>query len=383
MHCTDNHPILIDLFCGCGGFSLGAEMAGWNSIFAIDIDSTLQSAYKRNFPNTKVVQGSVAELDKSAWSIFIGNQQPDCVIGGPPCQGFSRMGKRNVDDPRNNLLSQFSRQIRLLRPKTFVIENVQGLLDEQYRDILNCALEAIPTEYTILPPTIVNALNFGAATNRNRVVIIGYLPEYIDPISHESILPRTPHELMTVREAIEDLPSPIPENKSTDINGFTWASYDSEAPTRLSKFAAAMRSRPINGIGWDEAVLKQQSGQVSGCHSTRHTEKVANRYAATPPGKADPISKSYRLTWDGQCPTLRAGTGSDKGSFQAVRPLHPAEGRVITVREAARLQGFPDWFTFHRTKWHSFRMIGNSVSPLVSFGIMNQIKSKAFKSLAA
>ncbi|MEZ7195983.1 DNA cytosine methyltransferase [Pseudodesulfovibrio karagichevae] len=377
-----NKPILIDLFSGCGGFSLGAEMAGWDSIFAIDIDPTLQSAYKRNFPRTKVVQGNVAELDATAWSMFIGNQRPDCIIGGPPCQGFSRMGKRNICDPRNTLLSQFTKQVALLRPKTFVMENVQGLLDEQYREILNCALEVIPSEYTVLEPTIVNALNFGAATNRKRVVIIGYLSEYTDPISQNTILPHTPQKLTSVKDAISDLPSPVQENKSNGIEGFTWAPYDSKRH-QLPEYAKAMRASPATSIGWKQAVEMQQAGYVSGSHSTRHTTKVANRYAATPPGQADSISKSYRLTWDGQCPTLRAGTGSDRGAFQAVRPLHPAEGRVITVREAARLQGFPDWFTFHRTKWHSFRMIGNSVSPLVSLGIMSAIKNKTFKSLAA
>ncbi|HFX4291534.1 TPA: DNA cytosine methyltransferase, partial [Escherichia coli] len=100
---------------------------------------------------------------------------------------------------------------------------------------------------------------------------------------------------------------------------------------------------------------------------------VKARYSSILPGMVDPVSKSKCLLWDGLCPTLRAGTGSDKGSHQAVRPLHPEEGRVITVREAARLQGFPDWFVFHHTKWHSFRMIGNSVSPLMSKHIMGEI----------
>jgi DNA (cytosine-5)-methyltransferase 1 len=93
-------------------------------------------------------------------------------------------------------------------------------------------------------------------------------------------------------------------------------------------------------------------------------------------GKSDPVTKAYRLEWNGQCPTIRAGTGADKGAFQAVRPLHPGKGRVITVREGARLQGFPDWFVFHPTKWHSFRMIGNSVSPIVSKGIFKRLAAK-------
>jgi DNA (cytosine-5)-methyltransferase 1 len=116
---------------------------------------------------------------------------------------------------------------------------------------------------------------------------------------------------------------------------------------------------------------------------TRHKREIARRYALIPGGKSDPITKSYKLMWDGQCPTLRAGTGQERGAFQAVRPLHPSKGRVITVREAARLQGFPDWFTFHPTKWHSFRMIGNSVSPLVSKGLLSAIAARLNLDLAA
>src|SRR3546814_16995927 len=91
-----------------------------------------------------------------------------------------------------------------------------------------------------------------------------------------------------------------------------------------------------------------------------------DRFIETAQGKVEPVSHYPKLAWSGQCPTLRAGTGAEKGSFQAMRPIHPTQPRVITVREGARLQGFPDWFMFHPTKWHSFRMIGNSVSPIVS-----------------
>jgi DNA (cytosine-5)-methyltransferase 1 len=90
----------------------------------------------------------------------------------------------------------------------------------------------------------------------------------------------------------------------------------------------------------------------------------------------DKIGRHPRLAWGGQCPTLRAGTGADRGSYQSVRPIHPSENRVITVREAARLQGFPDSHLFHPTVWHSFRMIGNSVSPIIAKAVFQAIRSK-------
>ena len=107
-----------------------------------------------------------------------------------------------------------------------------------------------------------------------------------------------------------------------------------------------------------------------------HKPEVASRFAAVKPGTLDKVGRHPRLAWDRQCPTLRAGTGADKGSRQAVRPLHPEEPRVITVREAARLQGFPDRHLFHPTIWHSFRMIGNSVSPIIAEAVCRAIRNK-------
>ncbi|EFN7879408.1 DNA cytosine methyltransferase, partial [Escherichia coli] len=121
-----------------------------------------------------------------------------------------------------------------------------------------------------------------------------------------------------------------------------------------------------NNVGDPESLEKLKKGLVSGFLGTIHTDEVINRYKKLSFGETDKISRSQRLNPNGFCPTLRAGTGSDKGSYQAVRPIHPTQARVITPREAARLQGFPDWFRFHPTKWHSFRQIGNSVSPLVA-----------------
>ena len=372
-------PAVVDLFCGCGGFSLGAELAGFHSIAAVDIDPTLQSAYRRNFPKTKAIQANVADLDGAAWRQLIGKARPDGLIGGPPCQGFSWIGRRRKNDPRNTLLEHFYRNVAALKPKFFIMENVLGLLDEDNVERLSQAIEQVRRRYRVLDPFIVNAAHFGAATNRRRVVVIGYDPEDVDPLTIETMLPVVPKNLVTVREAISDLPSPIPEQK----DDFGWAKYTSKSAERASHYAKRMRKPPKSGLGWMDAVARHREGYVSGITETRHSNAIARRYRLTPAGKSDPITKSYRLDWNGQCPTLRAGTDIDKGAFQAVRPLHPGKGRVITVREAARLQAFPDWFVFHTTKWHSFRMIGNSVSPAVSYGLMTRIAKQMQVSLAS
>ncbi|WP_342066800.1 DNA cytosine methyltransferase [Achromobacter kerstersii] len=362
---------MIDLFSGCGGFSLGAELAGFRSLAAVDIDGTLQSGFRKNFPRTKTIEGDASQILKSDWQQLIGNVRPDGIIGGPPCQGFSRIGKRAKEDPRNSLVHHFYRHVDELNPKFFVMENVEGLLDDGNREVLMSAIERIASRYRILGPVVVNASHFGAATNRKRVIVIGVDPADCDETSLEHLLPAGVPSV-TVRDAISDLPPPIAQ--VVDVENFGWAYYSD--PADLSIYATALRAPPPDGLGWTEAIKQLRNGYVSGLFETKHNATVAARYANTPGGKADPISKSYRLQWNGLCPTLRAGTGTEKGSFQAVRPLHPSEGRVITVREAARLQAFPDWFVFHPTKWHSFRMIGNSVSPSVSYGLLSRIIRK-------
>lgn len=364
---------IVDLFSGCGGFSLGAELAGFKSLAAIDIDPTLQSGYRRNFPGTRAVQANIADIDRGAWRQLLDGARPDGVIGGPPCQGFSTIGKRRKDDPRNSLVHHYFRHIALLRPKFFVMENVAGLLNEDNIDTLRDAIDSISGQYEVLAPFVVNASHFGAPTSRRRVIVVGFDPSEVDPLSARDLVPRAPKQLMTVREAISDLPGPLAISKHEHDADFGWARYPAAAYSGLSPYAKRMRRRPSAGLGWRKAIDFFENGFVSGLLTTAHSKEVAKRYRKTRGGEIDHKTKSYRLEWDGLCPTLRAGTGSDKGSFQAVRPLHPGKGRVITVREAARLQGFPDWFVFHPTKWHSFRMIGNSVSPLVSYGLMRKI----------
>jgi DNA (cytosine-5)-methyltransferase 1 len=372
---------IVDLFSGCGGFSLGAHLAGFKSLAAIDVEPILQSGYKRNFPSSRAIEASVADISANDWQHILNSKRPDGVLGGPPCQGFSWIGRRDVLDPRNSLLDQFYRHVSLLQPKFFVMENVQGLLDADKIHLLNSALNRVAGRYEILQPFIVNARDFGAPTERKRVVVIGFDPQKMNPVTKSDILEYMVSAKVTVRDAIADLPDPIFE--SGNPNDLTWAKYPSISKKHLSAYARAMRAGPPSGMGSDEAVKRSLAGEVSGLQITVHSEKIAERYGSTPHGKVDRISKSYRLQWDGHCPTLRAGTGSEKGSFQAVRPLHPEHGRVITVREAARLQGFPDWFEFHPTKWHSFRMIGNSVSPFVSRAVLSAIAERMSLALAA
>ena len=361
-------PTIVDLFCGCGGFGLGAELAGFRTIAAIDIDETLQSAYKLNFPNANVVKADLSKLGESDWKSILKNVDSiDGIIGGPPCQGYSRMGAGDVNDNRRLLIMDFVRHVNILSPKFFVMENVEGLLDAKNIEQLQKAILSVDKKYTVLEPLVIDASLYGAPTKRKRVIVIGFDSKKISGITKEIFF--SLNNVVTVRDAISDIPEPIQQSKKPE--DFGWAPY--KVVEHLSEYAKFMRAEPPEGLGNPEAISRLRENEVSGNFITVHSENIRNRYASIEPGKADPVSKSKKLCWDGLCPTLRAGTGADKGSHQAVRPLHPDSGRVITVREAARLQGFPDWFCFHPTKWHSFRMIGNSVSPIVSKAILSKI----------
>lgn len=370
-----SQPKVVDLFSGCGGFGLGAKLAGFDVVIAVDIDQTLQSAYQRNFPNTNVVNGDLSKLDENDWEKLLAGRRIDGVIGGPPCQGYSRMGKGDVNDPRRSLLRHFFNTVNIIGPKFFVMENVEGLLDEKNSAELYAAIKLADPKYVVLEPFIVDASKFGAPTKRKRVVVIGYDPKEIAPIEMQEILSikKIP---VTVKDAIYDLSEPISQDK--DVDNFGWSKY--RAIKKVSDYALKMRLLPPSGMGWSDAINYLKKGICSGNFDTKHLPNISERYGSITPGNTDPVSRSKRLSWNGLCPTLRAGTGADKGSHQAVRPIHPREPRVITVREAARLQGFPDWFCFHRTKWHSFRMIGNSVSPFVSESILSAIYKKLLSS---
>lgn len=364
-------PVIVDLFSGCGGFGLGAKLAGFNVVAAVDIDSTLQSAYGLNFPSTKIINRDLSLMEEKDWGEITGDIKIDGVIGGPPCQGYSRMGHSDANDPRRSLLRHFFRTVNIIKPKFFVMENVEGLMDEKNVYELKSALKILDKEYKVLDPMILDASQFGAVTKRRRVVVIGYIQnEFNFTLKKDKFLVKSKNSY-NVHDAIFDLPKPVSFAKSSDLNDFGWSSYPENIP--LSDYAEEMRKLPPAGLGSKIAIENIKKGIVSGLLNTIHSDKIKERYESIIPGTCDPVSKSKKLTWDGLCPTLRAGTGSDKGSHQAVRPLHPAEGRVITVREAARLQGFPDWFMFHPAKWHSFRMIGNSVSPIMSKHIMKII----------
>lgn len=333
---------------------MGAHRAGFHVAAAFDNDPILSSSYPSNFPNTRLFLRDVATLTGDDLTEAAGGQIHG-IFGGPPCQGFSTMGKRDPADPRRELLDHFFRLVSEAKPTFFVMENVTGLGAASSIGILNNALLRVKKEYFLLGPCIWDASEFGAATKRPRLFVIGVRRGISDPITLEDINSQK-RPAASVKTAIGDLKGAIEEGEQ---NGFDyWRIID----TAISnKYIEKLRAPDL---------------RFTGHRPTCHTAGVIERFAKVAPGSIDGVGRHPRLSWDGQCPTLRAGTGADRGSYQSVRPIHPDLPRVITVREAARLQGFPDSHLFHPTVWHSFRMIGNSVSPIIAEAIFSAIAQK-------
>jgi DNA (cytosine-5)-methyltransferase 1 len=342
---------VVDFFSGCGGFSLGAHQAGFRVAAAFDIDPVLTYSYRRNFPQTKLLLCDLAQLSGAEIEALVGCRI-DGIIGGPPCQGFSSIGNRNPRDGRRQLLWHYFRLVAEIRPPFFVMENVTGLLEKSNADLLESCLGHVRTTYHLMGPLVLDAADSGAATSRRRVFVVGIRKGDASAVA-ENALVKPPRSNATVQAAISDLRNAREIGRMDEYDR-----WKISTPGVAHAYARELRSR---------------DGTFTGNRRTRHTYDVLRRFSKLPQGGFDPVGKYPRLRWSGLCPTLRAGTGSDRGSFQSVRPVHPEEDRVITVREAARLQGFPDRHLFHPTIWHSFRMIGNSVSPFMSAHILGGI----------
>jgi|CXWL01.1.fsa_nt_gi DNA (cytosine-5)-methyltransferase 1 len=359
---------VIDLFAGVGGLSLGAARAGFNVALAVERDVRIAAAHKLNFPTTRHSHQDIRFLSGKDVLELSGLDEVDGVIGGPPCQGFSSIGRKNSADSRNGLFAKFFKLVAEIKPRFFVAENVPGILDDKHASLRVDALAHV-SDYETLGPFTICAADHGAPTTRTRVFFIGFKKGSIGRLSLDDFAPSADVARINVSEALKGLPTKIKD--SWDIDKLAWRKIRRHCG---SEFWGRVFGHIPPGVGHMETIARlDREDRVSGCIATRHLRSIAKRYGSLLPGAKDAVTRSVRLDASGFCPTLRAGTGSDRGSYQAVRPIHPTQPRVITPREAARLQGFPDWFRFDETKWHSFRQIGNSVSPIVGEHVLEVI----------
>lgn len=360
---------------------LGFEQAGFDVLAAVDLDPVHLAAHERNFPLCEPLCGDVSEISGSdvqaaaqaGWksrgsgSDFVG--PVDCVFGGPSCQGFSVIGRRDPDDPRNALVGQFARLVLELRPLWFVLENVPGFLSDGYgavRERFETDLRA--GGYRVAEPWLLNASDHRVPQDRRRVFVVGARAGETLPAR-----PREADSKVTVAEAVGDLGGlsrcrSLYDRDRLELSG-------RQLTTMLAARSAYVNR--LNGMPAEVGDLSDPRGwnplDLRSVGLTRHSDGVAARFRALAAGERDKTGRLPRLDPDAQSPTLRAGTGRDHGSFTSARPVHPVSPRVITVREAARLHGFPDWFAFHATKWHGFRQVGNAVPPPLGRAVAAEI----------
>lgn len=360
-------PQVVDLFAGAGGLSLGFEQAGFDIAAAVEIDPIHALVHKFNFPSSTVVPHSVVGLTGNAIREFsqLGSRRVDVVVGGAPCQGFSLIGHRALDDPRNRLVAEFVRLVSELDAPYFVFENVKGLTVGKHRSFLDEIIGAFEEAgYAVRTPwQVLNARNHGVPQDRERLFLLGArrgmsLPDY------PSIDPACP----TCADALDDLPDieEFPElcgSDSVSIGG-GWGS--------LSKYARQLRC--ADNDAWHFGHPRNwQSSLLTSSARTFHTPISRRRFAATACGNVEPVSRFFKLSAAGVSNTLRAGTDGARGAFTSPRPIHYDKPRCVSVREMARLHGYPDWFRFHATKWHGARQIGNSVPPPLARAVASQV----------
>lgn len=379
----------IDLFCGCGGFSLGFERAGLKGLAAIDLNSEALEVFKKNLSQIPyILQEDVTLFTPEMLAEKMGVTEIDVVIGGPPCQGFSTVrqvdganhGERIVADPRRHLYREFLKFVAFFRPKVFVMENVLGIRSasggEYFTRVQN---EARAIGYRV-HAQVEDCVQLGLPQKRRRQLFIGTrldLPNYFRPEIKPA--PRA-CDRPTLWEAIGDLPAAKAgegeescdydmERRKVHVERFGHRYLFSVLEARHAAKLTAHRARPHS-----ERDLRDFALLREGENSKEALERgVKFEFPYDKKTFKDRYTRQHRAE---ACSTIVAHLSKDGLMF-----IHPTQNRSLTPREAARIQSFPDWFEFPIARTHQFRVIGNAVPPLIAEAIGIAVKSYIEKTL--
>lgn len=335
----------IDLFCGCGGLSLGFEKAGINVLVGIDAWQDAITTFNYNHKNSKGICADLSTLEPSEIEKELNGKSVDLIIGGPPCQGFSVAGKRIVDDVRNKLYKNFVRFVEYYKPKAFMMENVPNILsigegivrDSIVKDFSDLGYKVV---YKVL-----TASNYGTPQNRRRAVFVGFKD------GKEFLFPQqTVEQLVTSYEALSDLP----ENSLEDGSDY-----------------------PMTTNCDYQKLMRCNSSKIYNHQITEHSDKTKEIIALVPDGgnyKNLPPelqqTRKVHIAWtrlNSQKPSFTIDTGHR-------HHFHYKWNRIPTVRESARIQSFPDDFIFLGTKTSQYKQVGNAVPPLMAEAIAKKLK---------
>lgn len=335
----------LDLFAGAGGLSRGFEEASdrFTPVTAVEFDIAAAASYQANHPDTKVVAGPIED-----WVAEGDIPEADLVVGGPPCQGFSALGKRDVDDARNSLWTQYAEVIVKSRPKYFVVENVDRFLKSpQFGDFVEATSPGgILEDYEIPEESrgVLNAADFGAPQARRRTVLIG---RHRDMPAIPLPTPTVAREdWRTVRQAFKGLPRGVDQIALPE----KWTEFENR------RLRGAFRTHHLHlSRDHDEISLRRFEAIPEGGNRFHlPDELLAPCWRKHKTGSGDVMG---RLFWDRPSVTIRTEfVKPEKGRY-----LHPTENRTITLQEGARLQGFPDDYRWCGSKTAIAKQIGNAV----------------------
>lgn len=332
-------PVAVDLFAGAGGFSLAALLSGFSVDFAIENDSYAVQTYKNNIQRfsdgeeTCVLDKSILEYDPEVIkNQRFENKSCDLLLGGPPCQGFSahRILNAGVNDPRNELILAYFAFVRALRPRVFLMENVPGILWERHKSYVEKFYEeGQRAGYHVFDPITLDARDFGVPQRRKRVFILGIREEsdsegFIWPPHPTHCDPKKINRSLLPWVSCEHVFSTPPTHDINDIH-----------MNHGSELVEVFKRTPPNGGS------RKDSGRMLACHEKHDGHKDVY-------GRIDPAQPAPTMT--------TACINPSKGRF-----VHPTEHHGITVRQAARVQTFPDDFTFLGGLTAAGRQIGNAV----------------------
>lgn len=334
---------IIDLFSGVGGLSLGFEWAGFETVVSLDIWKDAIETYNHNRKNKCGIVKDIHEFNEVDVHEIIKKNKITGVIGGPPCQGFSTVGTRDINDKRNHLYLEFYKTVKTVMPEFFVIENVRGMLTLNNGLFVKDVLERFGNLGYNIEYKLVNASDYGVPQNRHRVFFVGFKNSMFE-------FPKKKDYKVSTSDALSDLPTKLPTDNLKYI------------------------SEPKNDF---QRMMRQNSKSIKNHEHTEHSEQTINVISKVPDGgniKSLPEEywqiRKYNKAFQRMNSNLPSNT-IDTGHRNY---FHYSENRIPTARESARIQSFPDDFEFLGTKGSQYKQIGNAVPPLLAETIALQIK---------
>lgn len=338
---------IVDLFCGAGGLSLGFEKAGFNSILAVDFWQPAIDAFNLNRNNKVGIVKDITTIDEEFMSNYDATGLAG-LVGGPPCQGFSLAGRRIVDDDRNKLYRDYFRILKMLNPKFFVMENVVGLLNMAGGAIKEDIIaRAEKLGYKVFLQ-VMCASDYGVPQNRNRAIFVGIKEDIVKNRQFE--FPKPLDYSVTCFEALSDLPNLDLEEDNTKYISKPMSEYQKE--------------------------MRRNSFEVRNHEQTRHDAKTIFAISHVPEGggiKDLPEEIRGNRKYSSLLRRMDRNKASQTIDTGHRTYFHYKENRIISVREAARLQSFPDDYVFCGSKQNQYKQVGNAVPPKMAYYLAKTI----------